>query len=75
MKTPAENKGATMAFNENPATAKLCQALEIDSLDELHPNTREMVTRRLLVFDDTALTHLLGVIHEAKVRYAKREAQ
>lgn len=76
MKYPNENKAIGISATPAERQAALCEALELGGIDEVHPNAREVLVRKVLArLDDDALTALLMTIDEAKRAYADRVAR
>ncbi|HEY0424004.1 MAG TPA: hypothetical protein VGC82_11840 [Rhodopila sp.] len=54
--------------------ASLLEALELEFLDECHPNTADILKRRLLPLESDHLLMVLELIVVAKENYASRMA-
>jgi len=57
-----------IGIDDTDQLQRLCEALEITGLDELHPNCAELLTRKILPLDGESLGMLVGAINQAKAR-------
>ncbi|MCA1704044.1 MAG: hypothetical protein LC808_12580 [Actinobacteria bacterium] len=73
MQYPAANKALGIHATSAEKMTAVCEALELSSLDECHPNAAETIRRRILTIDDDSLSSLLVVIMDAKIRYAAQQ--
>lgn len=74
MRYPNEDKAVGISSTPEQKQAAICEALELSSLDEPHPNSAELLRRKVFPLDDESLTLLLALIVDAKTRYAARVA-